>query len=705
MRYYLPLLLLIFLSCQKEDLKSTETLPEENIEQAQPSRVNTIDPSQIPEVIDLISQLTGVSDFDLSGKKSMKYEDAEIMLDSVLELVEENSRNYSFRIRTKKAKYDRFYQLQVSKDINGNLNTPIVREYKFRKGGMDDFMSNRMDARKFRVRFKNYGFYDFFKTKDKRDLDNKNGDCGSGNIGGDGGPITFGPGETWDVDFDNGNFSASTVFSFPTNLVSYTYTITYENSSGQSESASASGNSSYLDQVFTTGGFGSGPVNVITFPPNTASITTLTNYGTGTAQTGSGGTQPPCTIVVTANEGVVESVSFGADCYNNGNDLREYNSSKSGDCGSSGGFGVTIPANVQLAYQLKQKLGISSNNDPDNAYGDWFVNNHDDSIIIDNFLELLNNSDFAITAVLSLVGAELSSDIIEVDFAEELLRMAITEDEFLLLQVPCNQIQNWQNLAQHKPPQEIVDKVTQIEEDNVTLFGDFQIQYLEDAEGAIVNMDYFPIVVNQLPINPATGNRFSATGFLSHIRKNLNSFSNSLLVNFEPYSFMDTGYNETAIWNSNNPFGAIIHIDINAGSILGPSNDGSVIVSSATSANWIFTTIEAAGDWTHPVSGNREFGYYYDSNLGLGGSYVYYVRGVDRITEEIDDIIANAFRMDHPFAGADDLWNSFMQGIESYVNSNGGTGSIGTNEIYRPYWDDVKDVLQGNKSIEELDCN
>jgi hypothetical protein len=96
-------------------------------------------------------------------------------------------------------------------------------------------------------------------------------------------------------------------------------------------------------------------------------------------------------------------------------------------------------------------------------------------------------------------------------------------------------------------------------------------------------------------------------------------------------------------------------------------------------------------DWGHPVSGTREFGF--EPN-GRGG-YTFYTRGVDRMTNLFD-------RMAQPraFDAADNLWSSLLAGIESYVESNGGSATVNGNEGYRPDWNEVEDMLTGQQPVD-----
>ncbi|SMD35370.1 hypothetical protein SAMN04488029_2479 [Reichenbachiella faecimaris] len=278
------------------------------------------------------------------------------------------------------------------------------------------------------------------------------------------------------------------------------------------------------------------------------------------------------------------------------------------------------------------------------------------------------------------------------------LKIKLENDPYALLEF-CDQIEHWQNLVQHAPAEEIIDKLNTLNSNN---FGDFNIQDIEDASGAVVNMDYFPVTINTLPKKPGSNERFTPTQFLNYIRKNINDFVNTNYSSFSPSTI--TGTDESALWLSNNPEGAILHINIPGG-----PGDGSVICSYRSSSKWIFTTIEVPYwpsqefDGEHPVSGHREFGIIANSD----GTYTFYTRAVDRITSAFDATIAENF-LGGGFDDPDALWNSLKNKVHNYVENHEGSSmppKSSDNVIYRPDWEKVRDVLLGKKQISELGCN
>ena len=289
------------------------------------------------------------------------------------------------------------------------------------------------------------------------------------------------------------------------------------------------------------------------------------------------------------------------------------------------------------------------------------------------------------------------------NYAKNLIDLYIEIDinPNLLLDIPCSQIAKWQALAQHNLPISTITKIDNLQTQNNGAVPNWDIQFLGGAEGAVVNMDFFPVTISQFPTNPNTNQPYTPQEFYNFFRRNLNQFTTGTGVTFFPSTI--TGIDESVIWNSNNPLNAVISINIGI-------DNGSVICSQYTSNHWYFTTLTTpwAFSWTeddydgfHPVSGNREFGYYND----LNGNYVFYVRGVDRIQRSSISAIADILNPENPFEDADQLWNKMQQNLKNFVNNNGGSATVNADQIYRPNWNDVKDVLRGVKPISDLGCN
>jgi len=131
----------------------------------------------------------------------------------------------------------------------------------------------------------------------------------------------------------------------------------------------------------------------------------------------------------------------------------------------------------------------------------------------------------------------------------------LESNPYFLVELDCNQIQNWQTLGQHTAPQSIIDKVNNLPSN---LFNEFYIQTLDDAGGTIVNLDYFSVNVSTLPINPNNGLQFTPDEFQDYFRRNINDFVDG--STFEPYCEISSiCQQETDLWNSNDPIGSLIY--------------------------------------------------------------------------------------------------------------------------------------------------
>lgn len=216
-------------------------------------------------------------------------------------------------------------------------------------------------------------------------------------------------------------------------------------------------------------------------------------------------------------------------------------------------------------------------------------------------------------------------------------------------------------------------------------------------------MDFFPIKITQMP-KKSNGIQYTQKELFDYIRLNINDFFDEL--SFTPVVNQNYNLNETALWNSSNPLGAILSINIDP-------DAGSVVCSKYNPATgeWYFTTLEVPWDGTHPVSGNRAFGYYTD----VDGKMVIYTRGVDRFgfgTHMLGDIGGTAEMVAQAiaFSAADEKWQNFQQKVANFVNqghSNGfnGMSNVITPKKYRPFWNEVINVLNGTQPISTLGCN
>ena len=264
----------------------------------------------------------------------------------------------------------------------------------------------------------------------------------------------------------------------------------------------------------------------------------------------------------------------------------------------------------------------------------------------------------------------------------------------------------WRDIAQYELPGALQDRIDSVNNLFTSSSYDPPLpmyqQTLSAAAGAIVNCDFFPVKITQLP----TG--YTAQSLLEYFRKNLNTFAQPSNT-FEPYNYVSGGFGpsiyDSARFNApyQNSIGALVHIGITL-------NDGTVIESKYENYNSppynheshqvMFSTLRSPLDYTHPVGGNRAFGIY--NSTGNPTEYTFYTMGVDRVWHDIDVLLGIENTIFH---GGDQLWTNMQSNMISFINSlpGGQASAFATPKIIaRPQWDDVVDYLLGSITWAQL---
>ena len=327
----------------------------------------------------------------------------------------------------------------------------------------------------------------------------------------------------------------------------------------------------------------------------------------------------------------------------------------------------------------------------------WLQNNRSSSIAMSYYLQNVGCSDSAKFFIEDAIEAMMGNpNLTFEDYIRERVEDILEDRPFGLIEVPCTELEKWQALALHNPPPSVINRVHAIDNQDTTYFTDYAIQTLENAQGHLVNMDYFPVEIISFPINPSTNLPYTPEEFLTYFRLNINSFVDNSWARFDPVVYQNGSFSidDTDLWNSNNPLTALLTLDI-------PIDEGTVIVSDYSDSNFTVITLETPWDSEHPVSGVRDFGFTQTN----WGSYVFYTRAVDRMSDGLDYVIANSpIPNDVAFFGSDALWESFQEKLSTFVYQNGGNVQVRPRETYRPTWEKIKKVLRGEISIDELDC-
>lgn len=237
---------------------------------------------------------------------------------------------------------------------------------------------------------------------------------------------------------------------------------------------------------------------------------------------------------------------------------------------------------------------------------------------------------------------------------------------------PFPGLNDWAQLISFRPPELIQAGVN-------GRFGRRACHAIEEAKGPI-NLDYYPVRVSALPSGTRSGKEL-----LEKVRRMLNAFIDHKPDGcvFNPYEqLVDKPAWEPPFFQLGFP-GAVLSIDIwtsiPAGSI--NAEDGSVVLSEWAEDHWVFSTMWTPNDLTHPVSGNRQFGFFPIAD----GEFIFYTRGADRLTTWIDEMLGEL-----AFSGAHKLWSSFQRRLTSFIQDNGGKAKIEVPVSNRYDWETVK---------------
>lgn len=215
----------------------------------------------------------------------------------------------------------------------------------------------------------------------------------------------------------------------------------------------------------------------------------------------------------------------------------------------------------------------------------------------------------------------------------------------------------WRDLANHVPVAE--DLIKERTKTGATE-KKYQMQRITLGSGKAINVDEYVVRIDKTPTN------MDLNSFQTYVRKNLNTFLNQNVAIFRPHNQDDQN-----LWNQASlapPLGTIMVFEINV--LVGIRDTAAVVVSKTGSSGWIFSPIKDSplGDWgTHPVAGNRQFGF----RINADGVLEFFTRAFDRVyTTDA------GFGEKQAYEGADSLWRSLQTNLSAYIVTNGGTATV-----------------------------
>jgi D-alanyl-D-alanine carboxypeptidase len=196
----------------------------------------------------------------------------------------------------------------------------------------------------------------------------------------------------------------------------------------------------------------------------------------------------------------------------------------------------------------------------------------------------------------------------------------------------------------------------------VPLFPDRQkywpLQLIENASSYDVNMDLYSLSISRFP--NVNGRQLDHRALTRLVRLQINDFIKTRYASFVPYD-----QEERAIWESNDPRGAVISIDA-----LGPDNFGIMCIDSyehEEAAGWACATMITPRHGHHPLSGVRAWGCRKD-----GTGWEFFTQAIDR-WEGSSSLEANIIGLGPIIQRW--LWESLIAGITSFIRAHGGEAS------------------------------
>ncbi len=340
------------------------------------------------------------------------------------------------------------------------------------------------------------------------------------------------------------------------------------------------------------------------------------------------------------------------------------------------------------------------------------------------FVKDNNHSDKAKSFVKDFINIAINIPKAKFERYQELMEL-IKDNPFVLLE-DCIQrngldIANYQFLYDHTLPQSCKDRL-----DNL---GDgFNDQPLNTGNAAVANVDYYGVKITTNPDFNGDGNPDSNADVYQKYRENFTELASGGKDNFQfscdvPNNSTDTGDItwefspyfpvDATLWNSSNPLTAIFLIEAGA-DIPGlytwlenlSEDDGAIMISAYTPNYWIGSTIATEDSKTQPFSGNRQWGWLVNQNNKLE----LYARALDvarvsTFTKYGNFLSGNECKEDTYYNIGEETWSNLQNEIKEWVNDNGGGAEVIPKTAIRFDKTKLKELLENNETIDQINCN
>jgi hypothetical protein len=320
-------------------------------------------------------------------------------------------------------------------------------------------------------------------------------------------------------------------------------------------------------------------------------------------------------------------------------------------------------------------------------------------------------------AVLDFIEIREELPLAKIERYLELMEL-LENEPFAILQDCMQQngldISNYQRLYDHTIPQACIERLAYTGSD------DFKNQPLKTGNAVLANVDYYNVEISTYPDFNNDNIPDSNQEVYAKFRENFANLASGGKEDFEfscnnplgsnvsdvSWEFIPYYPSDVTQWNSTNPVTTMFIIDASAGSWMFDliADDGAIMISNYTSNYWIGSTIQTPKSGTQPFSGNREWGWL----INQSGNLELYARAVD--VANVSKIISNTpggseCKEDTYYNIGEATWSNLQEQIKDWIIENGGQAQVVPKVAIRFDKTKLKEMLESNESIDQIQCN
>ena len=655
---------LLLWNCRKEEFHNDIVL--ENFSSAYKQR--TISLSELADVKKYIDQINPSNEL---GKTS-EIEGAIFDQDNVLEVIDTlQNTNYSLRFTYPDTPASEFYNLIIGRTPEGDLTTPFVLKYVCDEDFVDNYIANDFDIQYFKGVIKLHKYTDFFSL----DAFSRTTDYCPPELDAVGDPQVC---EEQPIDgssLSGGGSNNGGNYGDP-------------NSGNDSGSSVGGGGLECSFWVSTNGPCAEDGTEI--HPPEACGAGTGVQY----------------VLIIECN--MQRQTRTTNDC------------PSCSDTNPDGGIGLNQPSMESMREDLMRRLQMNDSNQINWVNDDMNNQNVIDIISFLNLHKDPNGNDTPYAINFAQEAIDLLERISDSKFEryKELYDL-IKENPWVLLE-DCIvgsglDTSHYLDLYNLPFPQECSDRLT-------NSLGLGPHQPITDGNVPLANIDYYGVEITNYPDFDNDGIPDSESEMYQAFRNNFVELASGEKENFQfscdvPGNPTDTGdiswtfepaTSQDAIdFVSDDPIGSVLFIEAEATDVLPniAADDGAIIMIHFNNHDWTIATINSDNNGTQPFSGNRQWGWYINSN----GNFEFFTRAVDVAKiSKLFNILPGSnteCQQDTYYNVAEVTWENMQEEIAQWVNDHDGQATIAPKTAIRVDKNMIEELLTSNETINEINCD